>query len=116
MAFLIAARRRTAAAFFAALLVLSSAAAAQRPQGEDALKAAYLYNFTKFIEWPASAFSGTTAPFTVCVLADDRFRREVEGILRGEKVGERPIEVTPSAPDDLKLCHLVYFSRTEAER
>jgi len=31
-------------------------------------------------------------------------------------VGERPIEVAASVPDDLKLCHLVYFTRPEAER
>jgi hypothetical protein len=88
----------------------------QRPPAEESLKAAYLYNFTKFIEWPDSAFTGTSAPFTVCVFADDRFRREVDATLRGEKVGSRPIELAAANPDDLKQCHMAYFSRVDAER
>ena len=100
----------------AALLGMAAPLAAQRPEAEDALKAAYLYNFTKFIDWPESAFVGTTAPFTVCVFADDRFRREVQAALHDEKVRGRPIELAPATTDDLKLCHLAYFNAAEAER
>ncbi len=115
MVFLTRARRRFIPALASVVLAVSFSAAAQRPQAEDSLKAAYLYNFTKFIEWPASAFTGTTAPFTVCVFADDRFRREVDSALRGEKVESHPIELATN-PDDLKQCHLVYFGRTELDR
>jgi hypothetical protein len=105
------------AAFFAASLVSAPAGAQRAQMAEQALKAAFLYNFTKFIDWPESAFPGRSTPFKVCVLADDAFRREVEGILRNEQVRGRPIQVRlPETSDDLKTCHLVYFGADEAER
>lgn len=116
MVLLSAARIALIAAIAGAMLAVAPRLAAQRSQAEDALKAAYLYNFTKFIDWPESAFTGTTAPFTVCVFADDRFRREVQGILNGEKVHGRPIELAPPATDDLKLCHVAYFGSAEGDR
>ena len=116
MVFLSAPHRALIAAVASATFTLSTPLAAPQSQAEDALKAAYLYNFTKFIEWPDSAFSGTSAPFTVCVFADDRFRRDVQGILRDEKVRGRPIEIAPLNIEDLKLCHLAYFGSAEADR
>ena len=100
----------------AAALALSAPPAVTQSQGELTLKAAFLYNFTKFIDWPDSAFTGTSAPFTVCVFADDRFRREVQSTLNGEKVRGRSIEMAPMNTEDLKHCHLVYFSGAEADR
>ncbi len=90
--------------------------AAQRAHpGEDAVKAAFLYNFTKFIDWPESAFSGSSAPFTVCVSAGDGFQREVQGIMQGEQVRGRPVIVSVRpALDDLETCHLAYFGRQES--
>jgi hypothetical protein len=102
----------------AAVLVLhvgSAAGSAQVPHAQEQVKAAFLYNFTKFIDWPAAAFSGSSTPFHVCVQADDQFVRELRAILRGEQVQGRPIEVSENAPD-LKSCHLVYFGSRDEER
>jgi hypothetical protein len=111
--------RCRSSAGLAVALVLSVAlpAAPQRP-GEDAVKAAFLYNFTKYVEWPEAAFTGTSAAFTVCVVAPPAFRTELRAILGNEQVRGRPIEiVTPGdGPDDLKPCHLVYVGAQEAER
>jgi hypothetical protein len=112
---LLTARLRAQLAGVVAALLVSSAAAAQREQAEEAIKAAYLYNFTKFIDWPDSAFTGTSGPFTVCVFADERFRREVQGVLRNETVRGRPIELAPLDAEP-RGCHLAYFSSAEADR
>jgi hypothetical protein len=82
---------------------------------EEQVKAAFLYNFTKFIDWPDSAFPGSS-PFVVCVFADDGFRRELETILSNEQVRGRQITVAPPPVQDIRSCHLVYFARGESER
>ena len=54
------------------------------------LKAAYLLNFTKFIEWPPDSASGR---FTMCVAGRNPFGEILTATLRGETVGQRPIDV-----------------------
>ena len=97
--------------------MLAPARAQQSQAAENALKAAFLYNFTKFIDWPASAFPGSTAPFQVCVLADDAFRRAVETTLHGEQNRGRPFSVSvPQSTENVRTCHVVYFGAEEGER
>ena len=84
--------------------------------GEQALKAAFLYNFTRFIDWPSSAFAGSFESFDVCVLAGPAFRREVEAVFQGEQVAGRAVRVLFPAPlEDLKGCHLLYIAREEGQ-
>src|SRR5262245_8752176 len=71
--------------------------AAQRQNDENSIKAAFLYNFTKFIDWPEAAFPATGAPFTMCVFANAGFRHELEAIMRGEQVRGRMVSV--AVPD-----------------
>ena len=100
-----------------AILLAFAPSAAQRPDtSETAVKAAFLYNFTKFVEWPDSAFAQPSAPFVVCAFADEAFRRELEGILLNERVRGRPITVAPAALEDPRGCHLAYFANAEVER
>jgi len=103
---------------FAALLIRGAAPHAQAPPtGERAVKAAFLYNFTKFVEWPSSAFDGTSGPFTVCVFAGDGFGRDVDEMLSGESVGGRRLRVVRREGEDARGCHIAYFTAgTEAER
>jgi hypothetical protein len=104
------------AACAAALLLVSAAASSQPEADEAGVKAAFLYNFTKFVELPDSAFATPSAPFVVCVFAAADFRRKLEAILQGEQVRGRPISVAPTAPQDVRACHMVYFSMAESER
>ena len=95
----------------------TSVVCAQSPgQGEKAVKAAFLYNFTKFVEWPPSAFEGDATPFRVCVFGDQSFRREVEAMMAGESVAGRPVQVSAPPANELRRCHIAYFGASEAER
>jgi hypothetical protein len=110
-------RRQWLTCLVTSLLSVSMTAAAQRPESsEAAVKAAFLYNFTKFVDWPDSAFPQPSGPFLVCAFADAAFRGELEGILRNEQVHGRPIAIAPAPPDDARACHLAYFAQSEAER
>jgi hypothetical protein len=110
-------RRACAAGILCIVAVLRAYPAAQRQNDENSIKAAFLYNFTKFIDWPESAFPGSGAHFTMCVFANDGFRRELEAIMLGEQVRGRLVAIAvPDAADDLKSCHLVYFGPDENDR
>lgn len=97
-------------------LLPSMPAVAQRTSGEQVLRAAFLYNFTRYVEWPESAFAAAPR-FQVCVMASEALRREVEAILHNEQVRGRLFEVgVPPPGADLKACHLVYFGAQESAR
>ncbi len=75
---------------------------------ENDIKATFLYNFTKFIEWPSPP-SETSEPFRLCVLADAEFTRAVDRIIAGESVEGRPLErMEPQSPDDARRCGILY--------
>ena len=84
------ARRAPVLAFVAAALALVAAPAFAQATLENDVKATFLYNFTKFIEWPPSAASEGT-PLRLCVLADAEFTRAVDRTIAGESVDGRPL-------------------------
>lgn len=115
MALLTRARWRLAVAALA-YLSCATAGVAQPPEsGENAVKSAFLYNFTKFVDWPANAFEGTQSPFRVCVFADAAFRRDLESMLVNESVGLRRVTVAAD-PKDVRGCHLAYFGAGASDR
>jgi hypothetical protein len=96
----------------------TSAAALIRDADETALqeyqlKAGYLYNFTRFVEWPTNAFSRDAAPFSVCIFGEDPFGDLVERTMSQKRVGERRLAITRlRANDDPRGCHLLFFSES----
>ena len=83
---------------------------------ENDVKAAFLYNFTKFVEWPQSGGRGNE-PFRICVLADPVFVRTVDRIIEGESIqGRRLVRTEPQTVDDARACNILYVGRSEAER
>ena len=104
---------------FACLWLAAWAAAADSGPvaGEYQVKAAFIYNFTKFTAWPTNAFSSTTAPLVIGIVGEDPFGQTMDDVVRGETVGERPLVVKRLRPeDDLRGCHVLFISRSEKER
>ena len=108
---------RRLAALILLLVVFRPAAGAQNAVSlEYDVKAAFLYNFTKFVEWPASAFPERGA-LRVCVLGDDPFGKSLQTVVEGEQVQGRPITLLRiDSLGDPRLCHILFLSRTETER
>jgi hypothetical protein len=71
------------------LLVLTATLHAQDVPIEYRVKAAFLYNFIRFVEWPAESQSG---PLIICVAGRNPLGSVLEDAIRGETVGGRPIE------------------------
>jgi hypothetical protein len=84
--------------------------------GEYQVKAAFLYNFTKFINWPPAAFASPSAPMVIGILGEDPFGQTMDDIVRGEAVGSRPLALKRLRfGDDLRGCHVLFISRSEKE-
>jgi hypothetical protein len=76
---------------------------------EYQVKAAYLLNFTKFIEWPAD---GRNAPFTICIALPDPFGPVLDQVVEGETVNGRKISVRRLDEDEqAPSCHMLYTGR-----
>jgi hypothetical protein len=60
---------------------------------EYQVKAAYLYSFTKFVEWPAGTFSGATDPMRLCILNDRQFQMQLNQVAANKQIGGHPIIV-----------------------
>jgi hypothetical protein len=103
---------------FLLLLAFAGPAFAQEPAPlEYDLKAAFLYNFVKFVEWPPDAFAGPRSPLTICVYGQDPFGDSLDGVVRGETLGERGLLVQrPEGLDDLRDCRVLFVSRSERQR
>ena len=84
---------------------------------EDQLKAAFLYNFTKFVEWPPDRFADETSPIVIGVFGPDQFARELEAAVAGRTVNGRAIAVRKLAKaGDARSAHAVFVDATaEAE-
>jgi hypothetical protein len=102
------------------LLLLAGAlvaAAQEAPPLEYELKAAFLYNFVKFVEWPPDAFAGPRSPLTICVYGDDPFGSSLDEAVRGESLGERSLLVQrPAALGELRDCKVLFVSPSERQR
>lgn len=90
-------------------VALSASARAGSAADEFALKAAFLYNFTRFVEWPPEAFASERSAFRICVFGTDPFGPRLDALTR-RRVGDRAIEITrPTALADLAGCQIAYL-------
>lgn len=61
------------------------------PLDEYQVKAAFLYNFAKFVEWPAETFQSASEPIAICVVGADPFGHELENAVKGKTIDGRPL-------------------------
>ena len=81
---------------------------------QPALKAAFLYNFAKFAEWPGDTAS--SGPLTLCVVDDSAVEDALSQLVRGSVVNGRPVTVQRMGHDRLRGCHLAYFGGADVDR
>ncbi|MBI5178248.1 MAG: YfiR family protein [Nitrospinae bacterium] len=75
------------------------------------VKAAYLYNFSLFVEWPSGSFESDTSDIRLCVLGDDPFGNLLEQTLRDRQAKGRKFNIRRSkSPQELLGCHILYVS------
>src|SRR5689334_17792783 len=107
-------QRRVMKAWRQALAVvcapIAMAALIAAATGEYEVKAAYLLNFTKFVEWPASSFASADSPIAICVIGSNPFGRVLEELVQGEEVNGRKITTRfLSQPSSARTCQVVFI-------
>ena len=94
-------------------IAVRSATAESTYPGEYQVKAVFLYNFAKFIEWPQETSLPLGAPFTICILGKNPFDRATDAIV-GKSVRNRRIVVRQiTRPDEGSGCAMVFVSSSE---
>jgi hypothetical protein len=90
-------------------------AQASKPNASQ-VQAAYLYNFGKFIKWPADVAANQSGSFTICVLDQDPFGDTLKSALTGESVGGKPVAVKrlPRA-QDATGCHILFINSAQGK-
>lgn len=87
-------------------------------RGEQSLeyqvKAAFLLNFTKFIEWPPSAIP-PDRPFSICIVGSDPFGGALDQIVEGESAGGRKVVVERIHPPQAASCQIVFVGHLEKD-
>jgi len=61
---------------------------------EYQVKAAYLFSFTKFVEWPAGTFANPADPIRLCIMGDKSFQARLNQIVGNKQIGGHPVLVT----------------------
>jgi hypothetical protein len=84
--------------------------------GEYQIKAAFLYNFAKFVEWPADAFAQKSDTMNLCILGDDPFGPDLKPV-QGEIIGNKRLTIKHvKATQPLKECHLLFVCKSEKKQ
>lgn len=95
-------------AFVPPLVVLFAASLASA-QSEDQVKAAFLFNFVRYVEWPDEVFESDGSKVKICMLDAEEFGSVVTQIVSGKSVGDRKVKVKSiRGLDSARDCHLIY--------
>ena len=81
---------------------------------EYQIKAAFLYNFAKFVQWPAQAFSGPTSPIVIGVLGENVFGGDLEKTIRGKTIKDHPLQFKEfHSVTEARGCQILFISPSE---
>jgi len=94
----------------------SLAASAQTSMSEYQLKALFLCNFVKYVDWPSGAMQGT-GPIVIGILGEDNFSDNLKRAVEGKTVNGRQITIKHlSAGEELSGCSILFVSSSENSR
>src|SRR6266850_2704129 len=79
------------------------------------LKAAFLFNFAQFVEWPPDAFPDAETPITICILGDDPLDGSLDEIIANEIVRNRRLVVRRfGSVEESAACHILFVGPSES--
>ncbi|HXS53125.1 MAG TPA: YfiR family protein [Usitatibacter sp.] len=107
------------ASLLAALVLLAAPAFVQaaEPVAESSVKAAFLYKFSGYIDWPPARFAQPGSAFVIGVLHDDDVAAELERLVPGRMVGTHPVVVRRIRPGEpLSDVQLLFVGGEEPDR
>jgi hypothetical protein len=97
--------------------VVCLAVAQAQSADEYQVKAAFLYNFAKFVEWPAHAFKSPEDPVVICVMGRSPFGPLLEQAVSGKQIEGRPLAVREIAEiREAVACQILFVAAGEKKR
>jgi hypothetical protein len=99
------------------LLGAASGLGADVSFSEYQVKALFLFNFAKYVDWPAEAFSSGTSPIIIGIVGQDNFADNLKHAVEGKSINGRSIVIKHIASDaELGGCHVLFISSSENSR
>lgn len=81
---------------------------------EYSVKAAFIYRFGGFVEWPQAAFASDESPTTLCIVGNDPFGGVLDKVVDGQRIGAHPVVVKRMMDIAPKSgCQIMYVSGGE---
>jgi hypothetical protein len=95
-----------------------AAADARVPSADEwQIKSAFIYNFTKFVEWPEAALGASAQPIVIGVLGEKPLAQQLAAVVAGRNVNGRPIEVRPvRTAAEARATQLLFVAAAEESR
>jgi len=102
---------------FVALAALSGvtfASAQTNSSSEYQVKAAFLFHFAQFVEWPEETFASANSPLTYCTIGEDPFHGSLDAALNGKTIGARSFRVMHfKQPQEIQGCQVLFIGAKE---
>lgn len=87
------------------------------PLPASSVKAAFVYQFANFVEWPENSFENSNSPLKIGVVGDDELLAALRKIVAGKKIGRRSVEIVTNgfSGDDFHDCHILFIGANDQE-
>lgn len=83
---------------------------------EYQIKAAFLFNFTQFVEWPPVAFPETGTAMVIGILGENPFGKYLDEMISGEAANGHPLEIQQyKNVNEIKTCHILFINLPQAK-
>ena len=97
-----------------AVLALAFPLRGQEASLEYQVKAVYLLNFTRYVDWPPHARPASNNPIYICILGRDPFGNDLDAAVQGKRTQGHPIAVRRvTSVQDAAGCHIVFQTQSE---
>jgi len=103
-----------------AIFLVTASGAQPGARGESSgtseydVKAAFLFHFAQFVEWPAEAFKDADSPLTYCTIGEDAFRGSLDESVKGKRIGNHELRVRHlKERERIDGCHVLFLSTVQ---
>ena len=99
------------------LLSVGDGRAQESQPTEYQIKAAFLFNFARFVEWPPVAFAGATSPVVIGILGENPFGGDLERTIQNKTINNRSIVIKQlHSLAEATNCQVLFISTSEKAR
>jgi len=107
--------KKTVVLFLSLIFVMGFTCRAQNSQPtEYQIKAAFIYNFAKFVDWPAQAFASTNAPMVIGLLGDNVFDGYITHLISGREINGHQLQFEKfDSLAQITNCQVLFISASE---